>query len=74
MATAPPSPRDIVIGGIIVISSMSFLSGVFLMIGIDKLARHDQTYILVFLLIPLFIFAAALHVRRILKALVEQHQ
>ena len=71
MATA--SPRDIVIGGIIVISAMSFLSGVFLMVGVEKLVRHDQIYILVFLLIPFFIFAAGLHVRRILKALTEMN-
>ena len=56
------------------ISTMSFLSGVFLMVSVEKLARHEQVYILTFLLIPLFIFAAALNVRRILKALAELRQ
>jgi hypothetical protein len=62
------SPRDQVLGGVIAVATMSFLFGMFLMHGIQRLLAHDSTYILMFLLLPLFVFAAVLNVRRILKA------
>jgi hypothetical protein len=64
-----PSPRDTVIAGLMVVASMSFLVGIFLMLGVQKLAQHDSMWIVFLLLLPLLVFAAFLHVRRILRAL-----
>jgi hypothetical protein len=61
------SPRDVAFGGIIAISTMSFLAGLFLMSGIQQVLRHDPIAGLTFLLIPMFAFAGVLHGRRILK-------
>jgi len=47
---------------------MSFLVGIFSMLGVQKLAQHDPIWVLFLLLLPLLIFAAFLNVRRILKA------
>ena len=66
MATA--SPRDVALGGIIALVSMSFLTGVFLMTGIQQWLRNDPLYIGAIIVIPLLIFAAVLNARRILKA------
>jgi len=65
-AVRPPSPRDTVLAGIIVLISMSFLSGIFLMRGVQEAARGD--FMWSFLVIPLLGLAIALHIRRILKA------
>jgi hypothetical protein len=61
------SPRDIAFGGIIAISTMSFLAGLFLMSGIQQVLRHDAVAGLTFLLNPMFAFAGVLHGRRILR-------
>jgi|HubBroStandDraft_3_1064219.scaffolds.fasta_scaffold1454916_2 hypothetical protein len=63
-----PSSRDTVLGGIIAVASMSFLIGIFLMLGVQKLAQQDSLSVLFLLLLPLLIFAAVLNVRRILRA------
>jgi hypothetical protein len=47
---------------------MSFLSGIFLMLGIQKLALNDSLWIMCVPLVPFLIFAAVLNARRILKA------
>jgi hypothetical protein len=62
------SPRDTVRAGIMAVAIMSFLLGIFSMVGIQRLAQNDSYYIFAFLLLPLFVFAAVLHVRRMLKA------
>ena len=62
------SPRDTVLGGIMAVASMSFLLGIFLMVGVQKLAQNDPLYIFAFLLLPGFVCAAVLNVRRMLKA------
>jgi hypothetical protein len=62
------SPRDTAVGGIIAVASMSFLAGIFLMTGVQKLVQHDPIYIGAFLLIPCLVFAAVLNARRILSA------
>jgi hypothetical protein len=61
------SPRDTVRAGIMAVASMSFLLGTFLMVGIQKLAQGDTYYIFAFLILPLFVVAAVLHVQRMLK-------
>lgn len=61
-----PSPRDVILAGILTIISMSFLAGVFLMRGVQEAARGESMWS--FLLIPLFVLAITLHVRRMLKA------
>jgi hypothetical protein len=59
-----------VLGGIIAVASMSFLIGMFFILGVQKLAQHDFLSILfLLLLLPLLIFAAVLNVRRILRAI-----
>jgi hypothetical protein len=63
------SLRDTVLGGIIAVASMSFLIGIFSMLGVQKLAQHDALSILFLLSLPLMIFAAVLNVRRILRAI-----
>jgi len=62
------SPRDAALGGIIALVSMSFLTGVFLMVGLQQWLRNDPLYIAAIVVIPLLIFAAVLNARRILKA------
>jgi uncharacterized protein (DUF983 family) len=62
-----PSARDTVLAGLIVVASMSFLVGIFAMLGVQKWAQNDPMWILLLLVLPLLIFAAFLHVRRILK-------
>jgi hypothetical protein len=47
---------------------MSFLLGTFLMVGIQKFAQGDTYYVFAFLILPLFVVAAVLHVQRMLKA------
>jgi hypothetical protein len=64
------SPKDRVLGSALALALMSFLAGVFLMLGI-QLVRADPLYLLVFLMLPLLIFAGALHARRIQSALAE---
>jgi hypothetical protein len=66
------SPRDIAFGGIIAISTVSFLAGLFLMSGIQQVLRHDPVAGLTFLLIPMFAFANVLHGRRILRQFPQQ--
>jgi len=61
------SPRDAALGGIIALVSMSFLTGVFLMVGLQQWLRNDPLYIAAIVVIPLLIFAAVLNARRILK-------
>jgi hypothetical protein len=63
------STRSTVLGGIIAVASMSFLIGMFFIIGVQKLAQHDFLSILFVLLLPFLIFAAVLNVRRILRAI-----
>jgi hypothetical protein len=63
-----PSARDTVRGGIIAVASMSFLIGMFLILGVQKAAQHDPLSILFLLLLPWLIFAGGLNVRRILRA------
>jgi hypothetical protein len=63
------SARSAVLGGIIAVASMSFLTGMFFIIGVQKLVQHDFLSILYVLLLPFMIFAAALNVRRILRAI-----
>ena len=62
------SPRDTIRAGIMAVATMSFLLGIFLMVGIQRLAQNDPYYIFAFLLLPVFIVAAVMHVRRMLKA------
>jgi hypothetical protein len=62
-----PSSRDVAFGGIIAISCMSFLAGVFLMSGVNQSLKHDPIAALSFVLIPAFAFVITLHSRRILK-------
>jgi hypothetical protein len=62
-----PSARDTVLAGLLVVASMSFLVGIFAMLCVQKWAQNDPMWILVLLVLPLLIFAAFLHVRRILK-------
>ena len=61
------SPRNTALAGIIALVSMSFLSGLFLMIGIQQWLRHDPLYVGAVIVIPLLIVAAVLNARRILK-------
>jgi hypothetical protein len=63
------SLRDTVLGGIIAVASISFLIGIFLMLGVQKLTQHDALSILFLLSLPLMIFAVVLNVRRILRAI-----
>jgi len=62
------SPRDIVLSGIIVLVSMSFLAGVFLMFGLQKWLQGDPLYLATLVLMPLLALAVGLHIRRMLKA------
>jgi len=62
------SPRDIVLSGIIVLVSMSFLAGVFLMFGLQTWLQGDSLYLATFVLMPLLALAIGLHIRRMLKA------
>jgi hypothetical protein len=62
-----PSSRDTVIGGIVAVASMSFLIGMFFILGVQKLVQHDSMSILFLLALPLSIYAAVLNVRRILR-------
>jgi hypothetical protein len=39
------SPRDQVLGGVVAVATMSFLFGMFLMHGIQRLLAHDSTYL-----------------------------
>jgi hypothetical protein len=65
-AVRPPSPRDTILAGILVLISMSFLVGIFLMRVVQEAARGDSMWS--FLPIPLLVLAIALHIRRMLKA------
>ena len=65
---ASGSPRDAVLRGITAVATMAFLLGMFLIIGVQKSAQNDPLYIFAFLLLPGFVCAAVLNVRRMLKA------
>jgi hypothetical protein len=43
------SPRDTVRAGIVAVAIMSFLLGIFSMVGIQRLAQNDSYYIFAFL-------------------------
>jgi high-affinity Fe2+/Pb2+ permease len=62
------SPRNTVRAGIMAVAAMSFLMGIFLMVGIREWAQGDPLYIAAFLLLPVFVAAAVMHARRMLKA------
>jgi hypothetical protein len=64
-----PSPRQTVSASIMMVASMSLLLGVMLMAGVHKLSLHDSSWIATLATCPLLILAAALHIRRILKAI-----
>ena len=60
------SPRDTVLRGIIAIATMSFLLGIFSMVGVLRLAQNDPYYMFAFGLLPLLVVcghpACAAHV------------
>ena len=60
------SVRSTVIGSIVLISSMGFVSGVFLMSGIYSLMIGNWGYAIQIALIPLFILVIVLHAKRII--------
>jgi predicted Na+-dependent transporter len=67
------SPRDTVMSSILGIITMSFLAGMFIMIGVQKAAQGDNlSSIGAFVLIPLSALAIVLHGRRILKAAADR--
>jgi hypothetical protein len=71
MATTA-SPRDTVLGSMLIVGVMAFLSGVFLMAGVQKCLQGDRIYLVLFAEIPLFGAVIVLHVRRALNALSDR--
>jgi hypothetical protein len=62
------SPKNIVRGNLITLAAMCFLTGMFLAVAVHRLALHDYTWFLLYLLpLPPLIFAAVLNARRILS-------
>jgi hypothetical protein len=62
------SPRNTALACIFALVTVSFLAGIFLMLGVKQWMQNDPTYIGAVILIPLLIFADVLNARRILKA------
>jgi hypothetical protein len=62
------SPRDTVVASMFVVVAMSFAVGVFSMGAAERYTRHDPSYGWTLMLIPLFIVAVLVSVRRILRA------
>jgi hypothetical protein len=60
-----PSPRDVVLGQIIALVSISFLLGIFFMQGVTNAVRGDWVAWLFFLSLPLLAFAIVVVSRRI---------
>jgi hypothetical protein len=63
------STRNSVLASFFVVGCMSYLMGTFVMLGVAKLSRHDNFFVVAFLLIPLLAYAAYLHGRRIMRML-----
>lgn len=59
------SVRSTVIGSIVLISTMGFASGVFLISGVYNLAIGNWGYAIQIALVPLFILVIVLHAKRI---------
>ena len=60
------SARSTVIGSIVLIASMGFASGVFLIAGVYNLAIGNWGYAIQIALVPLFILVIVLHAKRII--------
>jgi hypothetical protein len=61
------SPRHTALACIIALVSVSFLMGIFLMLGVKQWIQSDPMYVGAVIVIPLLIVAAVLNARRILK-------
>jgi len=64
---ATPSPRDVVLGQIMALVSISFLLGVLFIQGVTNAVRGDWVATLFFLSFPFLAFAIVLVSRRILR-------
>jgi hypothetical protein len=62
-----PSPRDVVLGQIMALVTISCLAGIFFMQGVINAARGDWMAWLFFLSLPFFAFVIVLVSRRILR-------
>ena len=60
------SVRSTVIGSIVLISSMAFVSGVFLMSGLNGMMSGQRGYAGLIALTPSFILVIVLHARQII--------
>jgi hypothetical protein len=62
-----PSPRDVVLGQIIVLVGISFFLGIFFVQGVANAVRGDRVAWLFFLSLPILAFSIVLVSRRILR-------